>query len=127
MVASLPFAAAFRREKILVLNFWATWCGPCRELEPMFNQVARGYDSNPDVVFLAVNTDDDKAQVAPFVAQEKWSIPVVYADGLDDFMKVDSLPAVLVLGRGGEIVYRVNGLPRAGFSDSLGAASSSLR
>jgi len=115
--SSLPFAAI--KGKIVVLNFWATWCGPCRQLEPMFNQVARDYESSSDVAFFAVNTDDDETQVAPFVARQKWAVTVVYADGLDDFMKVESLPTVLILGRDGEIVYRVAGLPPEGFSDSL--------
>ncbi len=47
---------------------------------------------------------------------------MIYADGLDDFMKVDSLPTVLILGRGGNIVYRVGGLPPEGFTESLTAA-----
>ena len=57
--------------KIVVLSFWATWCGPCRELQPMFNQVARSYTGNPDVAFLAVSTDDDEGQVPLFIARGK--------------------------------------------------------
>jgi thiol-disulfide isomerase/thioredoxin len=109
-------------DKIVVLSFWATWCGPCRELEPMFNQVARTYVGNSGIAFLAVNTDDDETAVPPFVAREKWDVPVVYADGLDNFMKVETLPTVLVLGRTGEIVYRVDGLAPDGFPESLTAA-----
>jgi len=116
------FPLAPFRGKVVVLSFWATWCEPCQELEPLFNAVARNYVGNPDVVFFAVNTDDDESQVAPFVAVQKWDVPVIYADGLDDFMKVDSLPTVLIIGRGGNIVYRVGGLPPEGFSDSLAAA-----
>jgi thiol-disulfide isomerase/thioredoxin len=110
------------RGKVVVLSFWATWCEPCQELEPLFNQVARSYVGNSEVAFFAANTDDDETQVPPFVASQKWDIPVIYADGLDDFMKVDSLPTVLVLGRGGNIVYRVGGLPPEGFTESLAAA-----
>jgi thiol-disulfide isomerase/thioredoxin len=108
--------------KVVVLSFWATWCGPCRELEPIFNQVAKSYAGNPNITFFAVNTDDDETRVAPFVAREKWDVPVVYADGLDVFLKVDSLPAVLVLGRSEKIVYRADGLAPEGFPESLIAA-----
>jgi thiol-disulfide isomerase/thioredoxin len=108
--------------KIVVLSFWATWCGPCRALEPLFGQVAKNYEGNANVVFLSVNTDDDETQVAPFVARERLAVPVIYADGLDDFMKVDTLPTVLVLGRGGEIVYRIGDLAPEGFSASLTSA-----
>jgi thiol-disulfide isomerase/thioredoxin len=117
-----PMPLAPLNGKIVVLSFWATWCGPCRELEPMFNNVARTYAGNSDVAFFAVNTDDDEAAVPPFVAREKWDAPVVYADGLDIFMKVETLPTVLILGRNGEIVYRVGGLAPEGFPESLTAA-----
>jgi hypothetical protein len=56
------------------------------------------------------------------VAREKLAVPVIYADGLDDFMKVDTLPTVLILGRDGEIVYRVGELASEGFSASLTSA-----
>jgi thiol-disulfide isomerase/thioredoxin len=108
--------------KVVALSFWATWCGPCRELEPQFDGVAKAYSKNADVAFLAVNVDEDEAQVSHFVAHERWDVPIVYADGLDDFLKVDSLPTVLVLGRSGEIAYRINGLPPEGVGDSLTSA-----
>jgi len=117
-----PLRLAPLKGKVVVLSFWATWCEPCQELEPLFNQVARNYAGNADVAFFAANTDDDETQVAPFVASQKWDVPVIYADGLDDFMKVDSLPTVLILGRSGNIVYRVGGLPPEGFTESLTAA-----
>jgi thiol-disulfide isomerase/thioredoxin len=116
----LPLAPL--KGKVIVLSFWATWCEPCQELEPLFNQVARNYAGNSEVAFFAADTDDDQTQVPPFVASQKWDVPVIYADGLDDFMKVDSLPTVLILGRGGNIVYRVGGLPPEGFAESLAAA-----
>ncbi len=117
-----PFALTSLKGKILVLSFWATWCAPCRELEPMFNTVARTYAGNSDVVFFAVSADDDETQVPAFVAREKWDVPVIYSDGLDAFMKADTLPTVVVLGRTGEVVYRTGGLPRDAFADSLTAA-----
>jgi thiol-disulfide isomerase/thioredoxin len=117
-----PLALESARGKIVVLSFWATWCAPCRELEPIFNRVARTYAGNSEVAFLAVSADDEEADVPAFVAREKWDVPVVYADGLDKFLKAETLPAVLVLGRTGEIAYRTGGLPRDGFADSLTAA-----
>ena len=115
--APLPLAPL--HGKVLVLSFWATWCGPCRELEPQFVQVAKGYTGNPDIAFYAVNTDEDESLVAPFLAHEKWDVPTVYADGLDEFMKVDSLPTVLLFDRTGKITYRINGYPPDGFVENL--------
>jgi thiol-disulfide isomerase/thioredoxin len=122
---TMPLAAL--KGKVVVLSFWATWCGPCRELEPMLDQVARSYAGNSDIAFLAVNTDDDETQVTPFLARQKWHVPVAYADGLDTFMKVESLPTVLVLGRSGDIVYRVAGLAPDRFTQSLNEAIQGAR
>ncbi len=108
--------------KVVVLSFWATWCGPCRELEPMFNQLGRSYAGNSAIAFFAVDTDDDETRVAPFVAQQKWDSPVIYADGLEDFMKVETLPTVLIIGRNGKIVYRTSGAPSEGFPEALATA-----
>jgi cytochrome c biogenesis protein CcmG/thiol:disulfide interchange protein DsbE len=107
------------RGKVLVLSFWATWCGPCRELEPQFVQVAKNYAGNEEIVFYAVNTDEDESLVGPFLSREKWDVPVVYADGLDEFVKVQSLPTVLIVDRAGKITYRINGYPPEGFSENL--------
>ncbi len=117
-----PMALDALKGKIMVLSFWATWCAPCRELEPFFNTVARIYGGNSDVAFFAVDTDDDETQVPAFVAREKWDVPAIYSDGLDVFLKAETLPTVVVLGRSGEVVYRAGGFPREGFADSLTAA-----
>jgi cytochrome c biogenesis protein CcmG/thiol:disulfide interchange protein DsbE len=110
---------AVMRGKVLVLSFWATWCGPCRELEPQFVQVAKSYAGNSDIAFYAANTDEDEFLVGPFLSHEKWDVPVVYADGLDEFVKVQSLPTVLIMDRSGKITYRINGYPPEGFAENL--------
>src|ERR1700735_1748964 len=118
--SAVPLAA--EKGKTLVLSFWATWCGPCRELEPEFAQVAKNYAGNSQIDFYAVNTDEDEAAVAPFLAREKWSVPMVYADGLDVFMKVDSLPTVAIIDRAGKISYRADGFMPDGFPEALTSA-----
>ena len=114
-----PTPLAPLKGKVLVLSFWATWCGPCRELEPEFIRIARAYEGNPGVSFFAVNTDEDETLVAPFVAREKWNVPILFADGLDDYFKIESLPTVVVLDQTGKITYRINGYPPEGFSGAL--------
>jgi thiol-disulfide isomerase/thioredoxin len=117
-----PMSLSTQRGKSLVLNFWATWCGPCAELQPKFNEVAKAWAGQPTVSFLEVNTDEDQTRVPAFVEKEKWNIPVVYADGLDSFLKVRVLPTVMVVAANGKIVYRVEGLAQPSFAASLSAA-----
>lgn len=108
--------------KIIVLSFWATWCGPCREQEPLFEKVASRYSSKPDVVFYALNCDDDESLVAPFLAEEKPKTPALFADGLDRLLGVESFPTTVILDRTGKIAFRQDGFDPDGFEKSLAGA-----
>jgi thiol-disulfide isomerase/thioredoxin len=118
--SSLPLSPL--KGRVVVLSFWATWCGPCRELEPQFVQISKNYTGNANLVFYAVNTDEDETLVPGFVAKEKWDVPVVFADGLDGFMNVVNLPTVIILDRTGKIAFRMDGFPTKGFTEYLTAA-----
>jgi thiol-disulfide isomerase/thioredoxin/regulator of sirC expression with transglutaminase-like and TPR domain len=117
-----PVRLADARGKIMVLSFWATWCGPCREQEPLFEKVAARYASKPDVVFYALNCDDDESLVAPFLAEEKPKTPALFADGLDRLLAVESFPTTVILDRGGKIAFRQDGFDPDGFEKSLAGA-----
>ena len=118
--APLPLAPF--RGKVVALSFWATWCSPCRIVEPIFNELAKGYAGNPKVEFLAVNTDEDRALVAPFAAREKWTLPIAYADGLDALFDVETLPTIIVLDSTGKIIYRTSEYTTRDFSTKLSTA-----
>ncbi len=110
------------RGKVLVVNFWATWCGPCHVLEPSFARVAADFQPNPDVFFLAANCDEDESLVAPYLAADKPRTAVVFADGLDRFFTVNSFPTVMVIDRAGKIAYRSDGFEPDTFEANLEAA-----
>jgi thiol-disulfide isomerase/thioredoxin len=106
----LPFAMAGTKGKVLVMNFWTTWCGPCREWEPHFEKVAGHFEGQEkDVVFLEVNCDEDETLVGPYLAEEKPKSSVLFADGLDLLLQVNSFPTTLILDRAGKIAYRAEG------------------
>jgi thiol-disulfide isomerase/thioredoxin len=117
-----PLSLAAFRGKIVALSFWATWCSPCRIVEPIFNELAKRYAGNPKVEFLAVNTDEDRALVAPFAAREKWTLPIAYADGLDALFGVETLPTIIVLDSAGKIIYRTSEYTTRDFSTKLSTA-----
>ncbi len=100
-------------------DFWATWCGPCRAQHPLYEQVKERFKQNPDVVFLAVSTDEDRAAVPRFLAANKWSHEVWFEDGLSVHLRVSSIPTTLVLDRNGAVSSRLNGFIKDRFVDML--------
>ncbi len=104
-----PYLLSEQKGKIVVVNFWATWCGPCREMEPHFERVAGQFQGVADIVFLAADCDEDETLVPPYLQEEKPRTTVVFADGLDRLLAVNSFPTVIVLDRAGKIAYRAEG------------------
>ncbi|HKV23810.1 MAG TPA: thioredoxin domain-containing protein [Candidatus Acidoferrum sp.] len=104
-----PFPLASQKGKIVVLSFWATWCGPCRALEPHFERLAAEFQGNPEIIFLAANCDEDESLVPAYLQEVKPHVPVVFADGLDRLLAVHAFPTVVILDRSGKIAYRAEG------------------
>jgi thiol-disulfide isomerase/thioredoxin len=117
-----PYSLKETRGKVVVVNFWATWCGPCHALEPLFARVAAAFQANADVLFLAANCDEDESLVKGYLEEDKPRTPVVFADGLDRFFAVNSFPTVLVIDRAGKIAYRSNGFDPDSVESALTAA-----
>ena len=118
--SALPLSAD--KGKILVVSFWATWCGPCRALEPQFDRVALSFQQNHDLVFLAADCDEDETLVAPYVKETKPQMTVVFADGLDRLLSINSFPTIVILDRSGKIVYRAEGYDEKGSQKNLVSA-----
>jgi thiol-disulfide isomerase/thioredoxin len=118
--ATYPMVA--QKGKVLVINFWATWCGPCHALEPIYERLAARFAGNADVVFLSANCDEDESLVKPYLAERKPHSNEVFADGLDESFAVDSFPTVLIVDHAGKVVFRANGFDPETIEQELGEA-----
>ncbi len=114
-----PLRLAELRGKVVVMDFWATWCVPCRLEGKILERVRENFRSEPAAVFLAVNVDEDRGGVPDFLKEEKWSIPVAYAEGLDHLLGVRALPTLVIFDRGGRVVFRQEGFDPLSLGDTL--------
>lgn len=102
------------RGKIIVLNFWATWCGPCREELPRLDELARAYASK-QVVFVAASLDDAETQskIASFLGKKKISTIPVWIGASPATLKQlqlgEMVPATIILDQNGEPIARIMG------------------
>lgn len=94
------------RGKVVFLNIWATWCGPCREEMPSIESLYNDFKANRDFVVLAVSQDTDGSAVRPFVEQNHLQFTVLLdpRNDVGESYDVNGIPETFIIGRDGRIV-----------------------
>jgi thiol-disulfide isomerase/thioredoxin len=91
------------RGRPIFLNFWATWCGPCRNEMPSIARLA----ANPrvkDIVFLCASVEDNPDEIRSYARREKLDLPFVIAKTpLPKVFETEGIPATFVISRDGKI------------------------
>jgi cytochrome c biogenesis protein CcmG/thiol:disulfide interchange protein DsbE len=109
--------SAFRGHPV-ILDFWATWCGPCRVAIPFVERFYRTHKKE-GLVALGLNIDDDTSTVYPFVQQMGMTYPVLYAAGTPapELYEVEGIPSFILIDQNGMIVRRYEGFNPAMVDD----------
>ncbi len=98
--------------KVVVIDFWATWCGPCRMSFPTLQKIYEKYASNPDVRIFALDTWENVSGqqrediVRKFLAQNKYTFPVLYDQSMVDRYGVEGIPTKFVIDKRGDIAFK---------------------
>ena len=93
-----------QRGKVVLLNFWATWCPPCRKEMPDLETLYQQF-KDQGLVILAIS-DEDAAKVKSFIAQQKVTYPILLDPGrkVNELFQIEGIPKTFVYDRNGKLV-----------------------
>jgi thiol-disulfide isomerase/thioredoxin len=114
MLEGEPVTLKAMAGKVIVLDFWATWCSPC--IRAMPELIAATNEFSPDdVILIAVNQEEDSATIQKFLENRDWKVQVGLDSGsLSRRLQVQSLPQTIVIGPDGKIAF-----VKTGYSNDL--------
>ena len=100
--------------KVVLINFWATWCGPCRMEIPEFNELQKSYHEK-GLEILGISVSDNKKQLKNFTKSFTVDYPMLYGSTRDmnkimrDYGGVYAVPSSFLVGKNGSIVWSYPG------------------
>ena len=107
-----PFALSDYKGKVVLLDFWATWCPPCRKEIPGFIELYNSYRSR-GLVVIGVSMDESASDIKRFAKRFRINYPIVVGAGRDDLEPAFGplpLPTAFVIARDGRICAKHEGL-----------------
>ena len=97
---------AEQRGRVVMVNFWATWCGPCRQEMPQLDRLYQKYKSS-GFVLLGVNVDDDTRKAADVASKLGVSFPVLLDTdkAVSKLYDLSTMPSTVLIDRDGKVRY----------------------
>ena len=106
------------RGDVVMINFWATWCGPCRQEMPLLDELYSRYQ-RVGFNLLGVNIDDDSSRAMDMIDELGVSFPVLFDSSkeVSRLYQVDAMPVTIIVDRDGNVRYLHQGY-KPGFEDT---------
>ncbi len=103
-----PYGFTEAKGKVVFLNFWATWCGPCLKEMP---DIQKLYDEYGDKVGFLLVTQEETAKVNAFLQKKDYALPIYFTDTEDIPKEIasKSMPTTYIIGKSGKIVLAETG------------------
>ena len=96
--------------KVIFLNFWATWCPPCRAEMPSINKLYKQFKDDKNVVFIFADADGDLGKSTRFMADRKYELPVYKVESdVPERIFAGSLPTTIVFDKQGRLSLQHEG------------------
>lgn len=98
------------RGQVVMLNFWASWCGPCRQEMPLLEDMSKKYE-RLGFTLLGVNVDEDSSKAEKLLEKIPVSFPVLYDNKSDvsELLNVDAMPTTFLIDRDGNLRFHHKG------------------
>ena len=107
--AELPSALSAYKGKLVYLDFWASWCGPCAESFPWLNRMQEKYGA--DLVVVGANVDTDARAADTFLKKHPARFEIVRdpAGALAEHYRIEGMPSSVLLGPDGRVLHQHSG------------------
>ena len=106
--------------KVVFINFWASWCPPCRAEMPGLEDLYNELKNDDRLVFLFINEDDDKNKAINYLQKNHFTIPLYSRESdISDDLYSGTLPTTVIIDKQGKIVLKHEGMARYNSTDFI--------